>query len=113
MAQNKKQSRSQQHYIGLLNFAPGSYLESTSRPIYALLFLLPLVLIYEIGVLANISGITQSQPPIATFSWLVGLAEWLGLSRYLAWAFPGPVVHSSHVSIPYRAADATAKGPAS
>jgi len=75
-----------------LNFAKGSYLDSTSRPWYALLFLLPLVVVYEVGVVANVGSITESPPLVATFTWLMGLAEWLGVARSVAWAFPGIVV---------------------
>ena len=76
-----------------LNFADGSYLESTSRPLYALFFLLPWVLVYELGtLLVNTDQIAQTQSRVAAFTWLMGLAEWIGMHRSLAWAFPGFVV---------------------
>jgi len=78
---------------GHLNFARGSYLESTSRPIYALVFLLPLVIIYELGTfLVNTDHIAHIQSRVAAFTWLTALAQWLGMQRSLAWAFPGLVV---------------------
>jgi len=76
-----------------LNFEEGSYFESTSRPLYALVFLLPLVVVYEIGTFRlNTDMIALTQSRVATFTWLMGLAEWIGMDRSLAWAFPGLVV---------------------
>ncbi len=76
-----------------LNFVRGSYLESTSRPFYAMLFLLPLVAVYEVGtLLVNTNYFAHTQSRVAAFTWLMGLAEWLGLSQNLIWAFPGIVV---------------------
>ena len=78
---------------GHLNFARGSYLESTSRPLYALLFLSPLVIIYEVGtLLINTDQIAHTQSRVAAFTWIAGLAEWIGIHQALAWAFPGLVV---------------------
>jgi hypothetical protein len=77
----------------ILNFGSGSYLESTSRPFYALIFLLPLIVIYEMGtILVNTNHIFHTQSRVAAFTWLMGLAEWIGMHRSLAWAFPGFVV---------------------
>jgi membrane protease YdiL (CAAX protease family) len=88
-----KQNGSPAHDVGILNFAAGSYLESTGHPLYALLFLIPLVVIYELGtLLVNTDQIAHTQSRVATFTWLMGLAEWLGMHRSLAWAFPGVVV---------------------
>lgn len=76
-----------------LNFAPGSYLESTGRPLYALLFLLLPIAIYELGtILVNTDQIAHTQSRVAAFTWLMGLAEWIGVRPGLAWAFPGLVV---------------------
>ena len=75
------------------NFAEGSYLESTSRPLYALLFLLPLLALYELGtLLVNTDQIAHTQARVAAFTWLMDLAEWIGVDHSLAWAFPGFVV---------------------
>ena len=44
----------------LFNFARDSYLERTSRPIYAVLFLVPFIIFYEIGtILINTDVLTQ------------------------------------------------------
>jgi membrane protease YdiL (CAAX protease family) len=78
---------------GHLNFAEGSYLESTSRPLYALFFLLPLICIYELGtILVNTDEIAHTQSRVAAFTWLMESAQWIGMHRSLAWAFPGFVV---------------------
>lgn len=80
-------------FQGNFNFAEGSYLESTSRPLYALLFLLPLIAFYELGtLLVNTDQIAHTQARVATFTWLTGLSEFLGMQQSLAWAFPGLVV---------------------
>ena len=79
----------------LLNFAPGSYLASTSQPLYALLFLLPLIAVYELGtILVNTQQIaeTVSQRRVVAFVWLEWLAELVGFKQGLAWMFPGFVV---------------------
>lgn len=82
---NKKKLDPQAH----LNFLEGSYFEATSRPWYALVFLLPLIVIYELGtLLANTDHLTMTQSRVATFAWLSGLAEWIGVHRSLVWAFP-------------------------
>ncbi len=76
-----------------LNYGTGSYLESTSRPLYALLFLLPLIAVYEVGtLLVNTDQIAHTQSRVAAFTWLMGLAEWIGIKRQLTFAFPGFVV---------------------
>ena len=80
-----------------LNFAPGSYLETTSRPLYALVFLLPLIGIYEFGTimfnttLYHVENIIV-QDRVVTFTWLIKLARWSGLDPRLVSAFPGFVI---------------------
>jgi membrane protease YdiL (CAAX protease family) len=76
-----------------LNYLSGSYLEATSRPLYALLFLAPLVVFYELGtILANTDQIAHTQARVAAFTWLMAVAEWTGVHRSFACAFPGIVV---------------------
>jgi len=77
------------------NVAPGSYLECTSRPMYALMFLLPLIAVYELGTLVvNTDQAAQTlvQKRVVAFIWLSRLAEWAGVKGGWAWAFPGFVV---------------------
>jgi hypothetical protein len=56
----------------LLNFARDSYLERTSRPVYAILFLLPFIIFYEIGtILINTDVLTRYQLRVVVI--LIGL----------------------------------------
>lgn len=78
---------------GHLNFTPGSYLATTSQPLYALIFLLPLIGLYEVGtILVNTDELARTSLRIVSFTWLMGLAEWLGVDQSFVWAFPGMVV---------------------
>ena len=74
------------------NFARNSYLERTGRPIYAIVFLLPFIIFYEVGtILINTDVLSQSQVRVVAFVWLQHLLEYLGGSR-LAWVAPPLVV---------------------
>jgi hypothetical protein len=73
----------------LLNFRQDSYLERTSRPIYAIIFLLPFIIFYEVGtILLNTDVLNQSQVRVVAFVWLQNLLEYLGSSGKLAWVAP-------------------------
>ena len=73
----------------LLNFAQDSYLERTSRPIYAIVFLLPFIVFYEVGtILLNTDVLNQSQVRVVAFVWLQNLLEYLGSSGKVAWIAP-------------------------
>jgi len=64
--ERKRHSTSQ-----LLNFAKDSYLDRTSRPIYAIIFLLPFIIFYEVGtILINTDMLNQSQVRVVAFVWL-------------------------------------------
>ncbi len=78
----------------LFNFARDSYLERTSRPIYALLFLLPFIVFYEIGtILINTDMLNQTQDRVVAFIWLQSfLDKYLGLGSKLTWVAPPLVV---------------------
>ena len=79
--------------IQLLNFAPDSYLERTSRPIYAIFFLLPFIVFYEVGtILINTDVLNQSQVRVVAFVWLQNLLEYIGAGERLAWIAPPLVV---------------------
>lgn len=76
----------------LFNFARDSYLERTSRPIYAIVFLLPFIIFYEVGTtLVNTDLLNQSQARVVAFVWLQNLLE-LGSGSRLAWVAPPLVV---------------------
>jgi len=73
----------------LFNFARDSYLERTSRPVYAIIFLLPFIALYEVGtILINTDVLNQSQVRVVAFVWLQDLLEYLGFGSKFAWAAP-------------------------
>jgi len=81
---NKRTSKTQ-----LVNFAPGSYFERTSRPVYAVVFLLPFIIFYEIGtILINTDVLNQSQVRVVAFIWLQNLLEQIGFAYKLTWIAP-------------------------
>lgn len=73
----------------LFNFAKDSYLERTSRPIYAMVFLLPFIIFYEVGTFCiNTDILNKSQIRVVAFVWLQNLLESLGFGGKLAWVAP-------------------------
>lgn len=82
---NHKDSRSQ-----LCSFLRDSYLDRTSRPIYALAYLTCLIILYEIGtILINPEvlsrALAQPQIRVVAFVWVQNLLEYLGFSPRLTW----------------------------
>ena len=85
----------------LLNFARDSYLERTSRPIYAAAFLLPFIIVYEIGtILINTDVLRKTQIRVVAFDWLQRLLEHVGAGDRLAWAAPPLVAIKSPAPFP-------------
>ncbi len=77
----------------LFNFTRDSYLERTSRPIYAIIFLLPFILFYEIGtILINTDILNRTQVRVVAFVWLQESLQYLGAGHKLAWLAPPLVV---------------------
>ena len=77
----------------LLNFAQDSYLERTSRPVYAMVFLLPFIVFYELGtILINTDVLNQSQVRVVAFVWLQNFLAYLGFGSKMAWAMPAVAV---------------------
>jgi hypothetical protein len=77
----------------LLNFARDSYLERTSRPVYAIAFLLPFIIFYELGtILINTSILNEVQVRVVAFVWLQDLLRHLGTGSRFAWIAPPVVV---------------------
>jgi Type II CAAX prenyl endopeptidase Rce1-like len=73
----------------LFNFAPESYLERTARPISAVIFLLPLIVFYEVGTFRiNTDVLHHSQIRVVAFVWLQDVLESLGFGGKLAWLAP-------------------------
>jgi hypothetical protein len=80
-----KDSRSQ-----LCTFLRDSYLDRTSRPIYALTYLACFIILYEIGtILINPEvlsrALAQPQIRVVAFVWVQNLLEYLGFSPRLTW----------------------------
>ncbi len=71
----------------LLNFAEESYLERTSRPVYALVFLVPFIVVYELGtIFINTTILKQYwRGPVVAFVWVQQLLEWIGFAGKSAW----------------------------
>ena len=74
----------------LVSFLPNSYLDRTSRPIYALMYLLGFLLLYEIGTFyINPEVLTQSlsQPQlrVVAFVWVQNILEYVGFSERMTW----------------------------
>jgi hypothetical protein len=90
----RKKKEQQDYSTGqLLNFARDSYLERTSRPVYAILFLLPFIIFYEIGtILINTDVLTRYQVRVVAFVWVQDALLNLGTSSRFAWVAPPLVV---------------------
>ena len=77
----------------LLNFTRDSYLERTARPIYAIVFLLPFILFYELCIVFSSTALLDHSPvSVVTFVWLQKLLASLGFGGKLAWVAPPLVV---------------------
>jgi hypothetical protein len=73
----------------MFNFTRDSYLERTSRPICAIIFLLPFIIFYELGTFCiNTDVLNQSQIRVVAFVWLQNLLASLGFSGKFAWVAP-------------------------
>jgi hypothetical protein len=71
----------------LFNFARDSYFERTSRPIYAVVFLLPFIIFYELGTIFISTDLLRHywQGRVVAFVWLQKFLEYLGFASKLAW----------------------------
>ena len=73
----------------VFDFRKDSYLERTSRPIYAIIFLLPFIVFYEVGTFSiNTNVLSQSKIRVAAFVWLQNLLESMGFGIKFAWIAP-------------------------
>ncbi len=95
MARHPKYNRSSGQ---LVSFSPDSYLDRTSRPIYALTYLLGFILFYEIGTFlvhpeTLIQSLAQPQVRVVSFVWVQNLLEFVGFSTKMTWiAAPSVVI---------------------
>jgi hypothetical protein len=71
----------------LFNFVQGSYFERTSRPIYAVVFLLPFIVFYEVGTILINTDLLRKywQGRVVAFSWLQDFLAYLGFGSKLGW----------------------------
>jgi hypothetical protein len=72
----------------LFNFVQGSYFERTSRPIYAIVFLLPFIVFYELGTILINTDLLRRYwlGRVVAFSWLQEFLAYLGLGSKFGWA---------------------------
>jgi membrane protease YdiL (CAAX protease family) len=89
MARNRQRTASNQWF----NFTRDSYLERTSRPVYAIVYLLPFIIFYELGtIFINTDVLSQTQIRVVAFVWLQELLRYLGFGGKFLWAAPALVV---------------------
>lgn len=71
----------------LFNFVQGSYFERTSRPIYAIVFLLPFIVFYELGTILINTDLLRRYwlGRVVAFSWLQDFLAYLGLGSKFGW----------------------------
>ena len=74
----------------LLTFVPNTYPDRTGRPIYALVYLLGFIVLYEIGTLlmhpeALSQSLAEPQTRVVAFIWVQNLLEYLGFSARMTW----------------------------
>ncbi len=72
----------------LFNFAQDSYFERTSRPIYAIVFLLPFIVFYELGTILINTDLLRHywQGRVVAFSWVQEFLAHIGFGSKFAWA---------------------------
>lgn len=79
--------------IEAFNFAKDSYFERTSRYIYSLVFLLPFLIVYELGtIFINTDVLNQTQVRVVAFVWLQDVLQWMGFGSRFAWMAPALAV---------------------
>lgn len=74
----------------LVTFVPDTYWDRTSRPIYALVYLLGFIVLYEIGTLmirpeSLHQNLIQPQTRVVSFIWVQNLLEYLGITGRMTW----------------------------
>ncbi|MGD1043276.1 MAG: CPBP family intramembrane glutamic endopeptidase [Sedimentisphaerales bacterium] len=89
MARRRQRASSNQWF----NFTRDSYLERTSRPVYAIVYLLPFIIFYELGtIFINTDVLSQTQIRVVAFVWLQELLRYLGFGGKFLWAAPALLV---------------------
>ncbi len=90
MAYTSKEDKTKESTSQLCSFARDSYLDRTSRPIYALGYLAFFIILYEIGTLlinpaTFIESLSRPQIRVVAFVWIQNLLEHLGFSAQMTW----------------------------
>jgi len=86
-------NRNNYHSSQIFDFAKESYPERTSRPIYAIVFLLPFIVFYELGtIFINTDVLNNTQVRVVAFVWLQNFLQYLGFGSRLAWMMPALAV---------------------
>ena len=94
----RKKTKTRTSTSQLMKFLPDSYLDRTSRPIYALIYLLGFIVFYELGtILINPEALHRSleslQGRVVAFLWVQSLLNFIGFSGRAMWiATPSVVV---------------------
>jgi membrane protease YdiL (CAAX protease family) len=89
MARRRQRASSNQWF----NFTRDSYLERTSRPVYAIVYLLPFIIFYELGtIFINTDVLSQTQIRVVAFVWLQELLRYLSFGGKFLWAAPALLV---------------------
>lgn len=86
-------SRKRQHrdsFRQLMAFVPDTYLDRTSRPIYAVVYLLGFLVLYELGTyLIDPAALSERlavpQTRVVAFLWVQNVLEYLGFSPRMIW----------------------------
>jgi len=86
-------NNSKQNISQLFNFTENSYFERSSRPIYAIVFLLPFIVFYELAVFFIKTDVLNESPVLVdAFVWLQKLLGYLGLADKIIWLAPPAAV---------------------
>ncbi len=82
-----KEKKNKYSVSQLFNFVQDSYFERTSRPIYAVVFLLPFIIFYELGTLFINTELLRRywQGRVVAFSWLQEFLVYLGFGNKFGW----------------------------
>ncbi len=89
MRRNGNQTKEKRYSVSqLFNFVQDSYFERTSRPIYAIIFLLPFIVFYELGTFLINTDLLRHYwlGRVVAFSWLQDFLLYLGLGSKFGWA---------------------------
>jgi len=90
MAKNNDRKDKRKGTAGqLVTYLRDSYLDRTSRPVYALAYLLLFIVFYEVGtMLIAPETLNRSPVRVVSFVWLQDALEYIGFSQRFVWAAP-------------------------